>query len=126
MNRAQETTLVFADLLDDPSANISDVFYVDSSVPGEIDGEFILSTKVDVFDVECPLQIVQRDWCENEYKKEGCWLWSGSAWIAPSGFTNEATECDHTRTGIAGCKFHTNSLRFGAAPALPSRELYAI
>ena len=118
--------IVFSDQLGDANANISDIFYIDESEPAEVDAEIICSTKLDVYNVDCPLQTVERDFCEWEYKKEGCWRWNGSIWEAPSGFANEAYECNHTLGDGGGCKYHNNSQRFCGAPALPARELYVV
>jgi len=118
--------LVFADHLDDPDANISDTFYIDAYELNENAATFLLTSKLDILEVQIPGRIFVRDYCQWQYKKEGCWLWNGSAWEAPTGFTNEATQCDKTLKGSSGCEFHNNKLRFGGFPGIPSRSLFYV
>lgn len=118
--------LVFADHLDDPTAYISDTFYIDGSVITEGMAEFTLTSGLDLYDINIPGRIFERDYCQWEFKKEGCWLWSGSAWTAPSGFLHSDVQCDKTRKGIAGCSYHVNSLRFGGFPSIPTRGLFFV
>lgn len=126
--RGKKVTLkmVFADRLDDPNANIEDVFYIDGAFINQEVVEVILTTKLDLYDIQIPGRLFDRDHCQWTYKQEGCWIWSGGAWTAPGGFANEATDCDKTRAGGKGCKFHMNSLRFGGFPSIPSRGLYVV
>ena len=118
--------LVFADLLDDADANLSWTYYIDASEITENEANFIATSKLDFYEVELPARRFMRDHCPWQYKKEGCWLKSGGVWVAPSGFTNEAAQCDKTRKGPAGCEFHNNQLRFGGFPAIPSTGIYVI
>jgi lambda family phage minor tail protein L len=119
-------TMVFADHLDDADANLSETFYVDSSDVTETDVLFVISSKLDIFEVDIPGRRYERDQCQWEYKKEGCWRWSGAAWTAPAAFTNEATDCDKTLAGLKGCRLHKNSKRFGGFPSISSRGLYVL
>jgi len=116
--------MVFSDHLDDASAYISDTFYIDASEITEQEASFLLTSKLDLYEVQIPGRIFERDHCQWQYKKEGCWRWSGSAWIAPSGFINESTQCDKTLGGPTGCRYHLNQLRFGGFPGIPSRGLF--
>ncbi len=118
--------LVFYGHLDDADANISQTFWIDSVETDENNALFNLTSKLDLYQVTVPGRLYQRDHCQWEYKHEACWLWNGSIWVAPSGFANEGVECDHTRTGSAGCKYHSNSTRFGGFPGIPMRSVYAL
>jgi lambda family phage minor tail protein L len=128
--RGEQVTmrLVFADHLDDADAHRDWVYYIDAPSYDEEKEEasFLLTSKMDLHEVQLPGRIFERDYCQWTYKKEGCWRWNGSAWEPRSGFTNEATECDHIRNGPAGCKFHTNSHWFGAFPGIPARGIYVV
>ena len=118
--------LVFADQLSDASANITDTFYIDGSSINEGAAEFLLTSKLDIYDVELPGRMFERNYCQWTFKQEGCWLWSGSDWVAPSGFANGGVDCDKTRAGTVGCKYHVNGRRFGGFPAIPSRGFYVV
>ena len=120
--------LVFADHLDDADAHRDWVYYIDAPSYDEEKEEaaFLLTSKMDLYEVQLPGRIFERNHCQWVYKKEGCWRWNGSTWEARMGFTNEATECDHTRNRPAGCKFHTNGLWFGGFPAIPARGIYVV
>lgn len=118
--------LVFADQLADSAANISATYYIDSVTTTETEAVFMLTSKLDLYEVKLPGRMFERDHCPWTYKKEGCWVWSGGAWAPAAGFSNGATECDHTRRGTAGCRFHTNTARFGGFPGIPMRGIYVI
>lgn len=118
--------LVFYDQLADASANIASTFYIDSVETTEQEAVFNLTSKLDLYQVQIPARMFERDHCQWFFKQEGCWLWSGGAWTAPVGFVNGGVECDHTMTGPVGCKYHVNSSRFGGFPAIPMRGLYVI
>jgi phage-related protein len=118
--------LVFLDQLADSAANISSTFYIDSVESDQNNAIFILTSRVDLYEVVIPARMFERDHCQWIFKQEGCWLWNGSIWTAPSGFLNGTIECDHTRVGTVGCKYHVNSSRFGGFPAIPMRGLYVI
>ena len=120
--------LVFADLLSDANANIADTFYIDSSEITENTVTFILTSKLDLFQVELPGRLFMRDACSWEFKKEGCWLWAGGVWTAPTSpvFLHADVQCDKTRRGPEGCEYHSNQLRFGAFPAIPQKGIYVV
>jgi lambda family phage minor tail protein L len=120
--------LVFADHLDDAAAHKDAVYYVDAPDYDESKEEatFLLTSRLDLYEVKTPGRIMQRDECGWTYKKEGCWLYSGGTYAARANFANEAAECDQTRDGAAGCRFHHPSgpLPFGGFPGIPLRGVY--
>jgi lambda family phage minor tail protein L len=119
--------LVFFDRLDDPDANIASTFYIDSVETTEQEAVFNLTSKLDLYQVQIPGRMFERDHCQWTFKKEGCWYFSGTTYyFPPAGFTNEGVECDHTRIGPVGCKYHNNASRYGGFPAIPMRGLYVI
>jgi len=116
--------LVFYNHLDDSSACIEDVFYVDSVSVGDRSATFRLTSKLDIMRVELPRRRFSRNFCAWEYKREGCWLSSdapGVDWEAPEGFVAEDTnvddECDKR---IETCALHNNRARFGGFPSIPT------
>ena len=125
--RGEKVTLrlVFADHLDDPDAHMDWIYYVDSANFDESTQEanFLLTTKLDLFNVEIPARKFDRYWCKWTYKEEGCWIWNGSIYVAPTAFTNEVTDCDLSYNAPAGCRFHTNGPRFGGFQAIPTRGI---
>ena len=118
--------LVFLDRLDDASANISNIFYIDSAETTEQTAAFVLTSKLDLYEVQIPGRLFERDHCQWLFKDEGCWLWNGSIYVAPGGFLYGNVDCDHTRIGPAGCKYHVNSSRFGGFPGIPMRGIWII
>lgn len=115
--------LVFADQLADAAANISATYYIDSVSTTEQEAVFNLTSKLDLYEVVLPGRMFERDHCQWTFKQEGCWLWTGGVWTAPAGFLHSDVDCDHSRTGSVGCKYHVNSSRFGGFPAIPMRGL---
>ncbi len=118
--------LVFADLLSDANANITDTFYIDASEITENTVTLILTSKLDLYQVELPGRLFMRDACPWEFKKEGCYLWTGGVWTAPVGFVHADVQCDKTRRGPEGCEYHSNAQRFGGFPAIPSKGIYIV
>lgn len=118
--------LVFYGHLDSAETNISQTFWIDGVVLDEENALFNLTSKLDLYQVVIPGRLYERDHCQWQYKKEGCWLWNGSDWAASAEFQNTNVECDHTRTGKTGCRFHYNSKRFGGFPAIPMRPVYMV
>jgi lambda family phage minor tail protein L len=113
---------VFADLLDHADANLTVTLWIDSSAYMESDQtcEFLLTSRLDLYEVETPGRTFIRDKCQWEYKKEGCWL-TGSPWTAPAEFLNSGDLCDKTKIG---CKYHGNFLRFGGFESIPGKNLF--
>jgi lambda family phage minor tail protein L len=118
--------LVFLDQLADALANISSTFYIDSVETDEHNAVFILTSKLDLYEVQIPARMFERDHCQWQFKCEGCWFWNVTFWEAPAGFVHGDVDCDHTRIGSVGCKYHVNSSRFGGFPAIPMRGLYVV
>jgi len=118
--------LIFLNQLADAAANISSTFYIDSVESTEHEAVFNLTSKLDLYEVQIPGRLFERDHCQWFFKSEGCWLGDAGVYSSPGGFSNPTIECDHTRIGPVGCKFHTNSSRFGAFPAIPQRGLYVV
>ncbi len=118
--------LVFMDRLDDAAAHILNTFYIDSVTTTEQEATFNLTSRLDLYEVVIPGRMFVRDHCQWTFKQEGCWLWSGTAWVAPDGFINGGVECDHLRRGPVGCKYHVNSSRFGGFPAIPKRGVWVV
>jgi lambda family phage minor tail protein L len=116
--------LIFLDKLDDATANISSTFYVDSVAITEQAATFNLTSKLDLYEVVLPGRKFERDYCRWFFKEEGCWLWDVNHWDPPGGFLHGDVECDHTRNGPEGCKYHVNSSRFGGFPAIPKRGIW--
>lgn len=117
--------IVFRNLLADASANIPATYWIDAPDITDEEAVFTLTSKLDLYQIYCPNRIMERDHCTWTYKKEGCWIWSG-AWTARTNFTNTAVECDHTRKGSVGCRYHhpAGALPFGGFPGIPKRGLY--
>jgi lambda family phage minor tail protein L len=117
--------LVFLNQLADPLANVSSTFYIDGVETTEQEATFNLTSKLDLYEVTIPRRMMERDHCQWTFKCEGCWLWSGTAWIAPTvpTFLHSDVDCDHTRTGTTGCIYHANSTRFGGFPGIPLRGI---
>ena len=117
--------IVFYNLLSDAAANIPADFWIDFPEITENEAVFTLTSKLDLFQVMCPNRIMERDHCPWVYKKEGCWVLSGGSYVARSNFINETIECDHTRKGDTGCRFHhsAGALPFGGFPGIPMRGI---
>lgn len=118
--------LVFANHLDDADANIMETYWVDNSSIAEGECVFILSTRLDLFQIKLPRRTMNRNRCGWIFKKEGCWLASGDTWAAPGGFIHSDISCDHTVSGPTGCNFHNNGPRCGAFPGIPHKSFFII
>jgi lambda family phage minor tail protein L len=120
--------LVFLDQLADALANVSSTFYIDSVDTSETEAIFTLTSKLDLYEVQIPARMFERDHCQWMFMCEGCWLWDEDLdeWVAPGSWDHSDVACDHTRTGAVGCKYHSNSSRFGAFPAIPMRGIYVV
>jgi len=116
--------LVFLDQLADATAFVSSTFYIDSVDTTEKEAIFSLSSKLDLYEVQIPARDFQRDHCQWFFKSEGCYLGNAGVYTPPPGFVNGSVECDHSRVGTVGCRYHGNSSRFGGFPAIPQRGLY--
>jgi lambda family phage minor tail protein L len=118
---------VFSDLLADADANTPEDFWIDTAeiVEEKEEAVFTLTSKLDLFEVMAPGRIMERDHCPWVYKQEGCWRLSGGSYVARGNFTNEGTECDHTRKGQFGCRFHhpAGAIPFGGFPGIPMRGI---
>jgi lambda family phage minor tail protein L len=120
-------TLVFADLLSDPNANISQTFYIDSVETTELEAVFVLTTKLDLWQVKLPGRMMYRNCCAWVYMGAGCWIDNGDGTYSPSpDFQNQPIQCDKTLTGQAGCQLHGNKLRYGGFPGIPEVEVYTV
>lgn len=117
--------LVFSSLLDDPDAHIDNEYWIDGAIITEQTATFNLTSKLDLLQVQIPLRSFIRDFCPWDYKKLGCWIFTGT-YSPPSGFANAATQCDKTRKGEHGCEYHNNVKRFGGSPTMPARRVYVI
>jgi len=118
--------LVFLDQLADATANISSTFYIDSVTSTEQEAVFNLTSKLDLYEVKIPKRMYERDHCQWFFKGEGCYLGDAGVYTPPGGFLHSDVECDHTRIGPVGCKYHVNSSRFGAFPAIPQRGIIVV
>ena len=118
--------LIFLDQLADATANISSTFYIDSVETSEQEAVFNLTSKLDLYQVQIPGRMFERDHCQWLFKSEGCYLGDAGTYTPPSGFLHSDVECDHTRIGTVGCKYHVNTSRFGGFPAIPMRGLYVV
>lgn len=124
--------LVFADMLADPSANIEMTLYIDSVETTEMEAAFVLTTKLDLWEVKLPSRMMMRNSCPWKYMQDGCWINNGDGTYTPrAAFTNQAVSCDKTIDGPFGCQFHTNqnsdtSFRFGAFPGIPMVSVFMI
>jgi lambda family phage minor tail protein L len=118
--------LVFLDQLADALANISSTFYIDSVETTEQEAVFNLTSKLDLYEVQIPGRMFERDHCQWHFLSEGCYLGDAGVYTPPGGFLHSDVECDHTRVGPVGCKYHINSGRFGGFPAIPMRGLYVV
>lgn len=121
-----DITLVFANLLDDADANKSDTFWVDNSNISEGTSVFVLTTRLDLYQMKLPGRVMHRNRCGWTFKQEGCWVYSGGVLVAPAGFVHGDVSCDHTVSGANGCDYHVNTLRFGGAPGIPHKSFYII
>ena len=124
-NKVSMTT-VFRNLLGDSNAHTTADYWVDSWDVTETEALFLLTSKLDLYEVQCPNRIMERDHCPWTFKKEGCWIWNGSAYVARANFSAAEVECDHTRKASVGCRFHhpTGALPFGGFPGIPNRGIY--
>ena len=111
-------TTVFANLLDDPNSKVVEEFYIKTAVADESKVTFSLVAKLDILDVFVPRRKFTRNFCQWEYKRDGCWLTTGATFEAAAGFNNTPL-CDRTLGGASGCEFHTNEERFGGFPGIP-------
>jgi len=122
-----DITLVFENLLDDADANITETFWIETSNISETVSVFILTTRLDLYQLKLPGRVQHRDCCGWTFKKEGCYLTtSPGVYAAPAGFLNAGVECDHTVNGSTGCVYHANSGRFGSYPGIPHRAFFIV
>ena len=101
--------LVWADLLDDNTAFIEDIFYINSYVADEEKVVVNLKSKLDVLDVMIPCRIYVRDYCQWEFKSPEC------------GYSGSETSCSKR---LSRCRELGNVSRFGGFPSVPSKRIY--
>jgi len=118
--------LVFADMLDDPDANITETFWVDSSSITDMVATFTLTTRLDLYQAKLPCRIMNRDFCSWIFKRRGCYITGEENYEAPAGFLHADVTCDHTLDGVRGCRYHCNSRRFGGSPSIPQKSVWVI
>jgi lambda family phage minor tail protein L len=99
---------VFADKLDDASANITDTYYIDSYSTTKEGATFILTSKFDILNVVLPARRYSRNYCGWKFKSTEC------------GYSGAETECNKT---LARCRILSNSERFGGFPSIPSKRM---
>jgi lambda family phage minor tail protein L len=102
-------TIVWANRLNDPTAKIEDIFYIDSYTATEQAVEFVLSSKFDVLDVKLPFSKYFRNSCRFVFKGAECQ------------YAGAETTCDRT---LQRCKVLVNSLHYGGFPSIPTKKLY--
>lgn len=78
---------VFLETITEPTAYIQDIFYIDSCICNESAVRLTLSTQLDLLNITLPNRRYSRSHCQHMYKGQGCWLRSGSTYVAPSGFS---------------------------------------
>ena len=99
---------VWAGHLDEPTNYIEDIFYIESTVAGEHQAEFNLTSKFDVMDAVVPGRRLGRLYCQWVFKSTEC------------GYSNGETECDKTLTR---CRVLENQERFGGFPGVPGSRV---
>jgi lambda family phage minor tail protein L len=109
--RGKKVTIkrVWADQLADPTACMNEIFYIDSYGSTEEAAEFTLSSKLAVMDTMLPTGKYFRGYCRWIYKSTEC------------GYTGELPTCLKT---LADCRAHSNQLRIGAFPAIPTQRTF--
>lgn len=112
---------VFANLLGDANANITEEFYVKSSQANQQVVILDLSSKLDIMDYHVPKRTFTKNFCQWEYKNRGCWLYEEitGGYTAGANFTGAGYACDRSLDGPSGCEWHTNEERFGAFFSIP-------
>ncbi len=95
---------VWADHLAEPTNYIEDIFYIESTVAGEHQAEFNLTSKFDVMDAVVPGRRLSRLYCQWIFKSAEC------------GYDGIETTCNKTLTH---CRELENQLRFGGFPGCP-------
>lgn len=110
--RGKKVTIktVWADQLDDTSAYIDDIFYIDAYTADQNVVQFTLTSKVDVLGVELPVRRYSRNYCSWKFKSTEC------------GYSGAETTCKKTKQDCKEVK--NNYARFGGFPSIPSNRVY--
>lgn len=121
--RAAKVTIrqVFQEDIADPTAYTETIFTVDRASVTEKEATLHLTSRMDVFNVVLPQRTYSRWTCQWGYKSTaGCWLANGSA---PADFVAGSPDtCSKT---FSECSRHSNTVRFGGFPSVPSRRTYS-
>ena len=118
INKQVTIRLVLATLLDDPYAYVEFKTFIDTTSLNAKVVTFTLKSGLDLLRISCPRYRYLRDHCQWIYKDRGCWLWNGSAYVAPAGFlAGDPDTCDRT---IEDCERHINNSRPRMFPGVPS------
>ena len=108
---------VFKGSLTDSTANLRDVYYIDSAVVTQDKVEFTLTSKFNVYDVKLPFRTFRRDQCPWTFKGPICNPASANTTINGIGdgtCGKHFASCDTT---------YDNAHRFGAFPGIPMRRV---
>jgi len=82
---------VFANLLNDTSAYLESIWYIDKAVSNEEAISFTLSSRADIIGLEVPSCRYSRDFCRFQYKGDGCWKYVNGVLTPDSGFTYDTS-----------------------------------
>ena len=109
--RGKKVTIrtVMYDLLEDSTAYVDAVYYIDSWASDQDDVSFTLTSKFNLLGVELPLRTYSRNYCSWTWKSTEC------------GYSGDGEYCGRIKQG---CKSLSNYDRFGGFPSLrPKRAI---
>ena len=101
--------MVWRDLLDDDTAYIEDVYFIDSYTATQSEVVITLKSKLDILDVQLPMRMYARDYCQWKFKSAEC------------GYSGSETSCNKR---LQRCRELGNVHRFGGFPGIPSKRLF--
>ena len=115
---------VFFDTLDTPASTIDADFYIRSYLVNQLKVDFLVGSKLEIFDLILPKRTYNRTHCPFNYVTDGtgeCKYSLGSASPPDEG------SCDKGLGTPNGCRAHDNILNFGGFPDIPqpSRLVFA-
>lgn len=102
---------VWANLLNDVTSFLNDIYYVDSYSTNQENVTFTLTTKFNVLNINLPLRTYSRNYCQWVFKGTEC------------AYAGAETTCNKTKQR---CKELANYTRFGGFPSIrPKRAVLA-
>jgi len=115
--------MIFFDTKDTSTAKLEADFYIRSYVINELQVDFLVGSKLEIFDLSIPRRNFGRNICPFNYVTDG----SGECKYAGAASPPDGDTCDKGLETPNGCRAHENVVNFGGFPGipLPSKLIFA-